>query len=207
MRALLVLDHPYEGSFTYALADAAGRGLRKAGVTVEVIDLHADGFDPVMHSTDLLAWRSGEVVDPQVAKYQQRIADTDYLIFAFPIWWEVMPAMTKGFIDKVVTKGFAYEQPKPGGMMHGRLTGLQGVYVLTSMATTGVVYRVIFGKPLINAMFRGTFHKIGVHHLHWLNHSNPAGKSPEQRRAMLRRVEARFASVHANSDRRHRVVA
>ncbi|MCL2467713.1 MAG: NAD(P)H-dependent oxidoreductase [Micrococcales bacterium] len=192
MRTLIVLDHPYEGSFTRALVDAATAGLTAAGGEVDLIDLHADGFDPVMHAADLAAWRHGESVDPMVADYQQRLLAADRLVLAFPIWWELMPAMTKGFLDKVLVKGVAYDQPKPNGLMKPRLTKLTGVTLITVMSTPDILYRVVFGNPITKAVFRGTFRKIGVRHLSWRNHTNPAARTPAQRTAILARTTATF---------------
>jgi NAD(P)H dehydrogenase (quinone) len=195
VRVLLVVDHPYAGAFTHALAAAAQRGLATAGHEVDLVDLHADRFDPVMHAADLAAWRIGQNTDPQVDDYQERLVAADYLVLAFPIWWELMPAMTKGFIDKVVAKDVAYTQPKPGGLMKGRLDRLQGVSMLTVMATPDIAYRLVFGNPITKAVFRGTFKKIGTKHLTWTNHSNPAGKTPEQREVMLQAIESRFVRL------------
>ena len=122
MKVLVVVDHPYGAeawdntphrrSFTAALAHAAVEGLREAGHEIDLVDLHADGFNPVMSATDLTAWRMGTPSpDPLTADYQRRLLDADHLVLAFPIWWEAMPATSKGFIDKVVAKGVAY---KPG---------------------------------------------------------------------------------------------
>jgi NAD(P)H dehydrogenase (quinone) len=147
VHVLLVVDHPYAGAFTHALAAAAQRGLTTTGHEIDVVDLHADRFDPVMHAADLAAWRIGQNADPQVADYQERLLAADSLVLAFPIWWELMPAMTKGFIDKVVAKDVAYTQPKPGGLMKGRLDRLQGVSMLTVMATPDIAYRLVSATP------------------------------------------------------------
>jgi len=196
MRVLIVVDHPYEGSFTRALVASACQGLKTAGHEVDLIDLHADGFDPVMHGADLAAWRHGETVDPMAADYQRRLVAADYLVLAFPIWWELMPAMTKGFIDKVIAKGVAYDQPQPNGLMKPLLAKkLTGVTLMTVMATPGPIYRLVFGNPIIKAVFRGTFRKIGVRHLTWSNHSNLASKTQAQREAILARTEQTFATM------------
>jgi putative NADPH-quinone reductase len=114
MRMLLVLDHPYtitsaqnvphQRSFTAAVAAAARDGAQSAGHDVDLIDLAADDFNPAMTSADLAAWRQAQVVDPTVLDYQRRLLAADHLVFAFPVWWEAMPAMTKGFLDRVLTK-------------------------------------------------------------------------------------------------------
>src|ERR1700689_699368 len=120
MKVLVVLDHPYtiasaengphRRSFSAAVASAAIRGARAAGHEVDLIDLAADGFQPAMTRADLTAWRQGGVVDPLVADYQRRLLAASHLAFVFPVWWEAMPAATKGFLDRVLTKGVVYEE-------------------------------------------------------------------------------------------------
>ncbi|EQC2288624.1 NAD(P)H-dependent oxidoreductase, partial [Listeria monocytogenes] len=102
-RICIVFDHPYTGdasfnephnrSFSAALLLTAKETYEQAGYTVDIIDLHKDGFDPVMHKEDLIAWRKKEVDNPLVKNYQERIMTAEELLFIFPIWWEAMPAM------------------------------------------------------------------------------------------------------------------
>lgn len=205
MRVLVVVDHPYTGaswedvphrrSFTAALAHAAIEGARSAGHEVDVIDLHADGFDPVMHAEDLTAWRLRQVVDPVVRDYQERLLAADHLVLVFPIWWEAMPATTKGFLDKVLTKGIVYDEPRPGRPFVSRMPRLSGVTLLTVMSTPEPIYRLVLGNPLTKIAFRGTFRKIGVRGLAWRNHSGVAAWSDERRADALGAVEQRFARL------------
>lgn len=119
---VIILDHPYtlagghnephNRSFTSAIAQSAIDTLTAQGHQVDVIDLHADHFDPVMHADDLRAWRTNKFVDQQSFDYLQRLRAADEIIFVFPIWWELMPAMTKGFLDKVLAKGQVTRKPK-----------------------------------------------------------------------------------------------
>lgn len=92
---VIVTSHPYEGSFCHALMVAAKTGAEQAGNTVDVIDLEADGFDPVMHSADLIGFLKHKAQDPQALDYIGRVKAADHLILVFPIWWELMPAMMK----------------------------------------------------------------------------------------------------------------
>lgn len=66
-----------------------------------------------MSHKELTAWRQKRTPDPLVANYQQRLIAADHIVFIFPIWWEAMPALTKGFLDKVFAKGIVYEETKP----------------------------------------------------------------------------------------------
>ena len=209
MRILIVLDHPYtlassenvphRRSFTAAVAAAAIRGAEAAGHEVDCIDLAADGFAPAMTAADLVAWRQAGVVDPQVADYQRRLMQADHLVFAFPVWWEAMPAATKGFLDRVLTKGVVYKEVAgaKGNPFRNLMTRLGGVTVLSIMTTPDKAYRWWFRDPLTKILFKGTFSKIGVKNLTWVNYDKVADRTPEQRQQLLVDTEARFAKLGA----------
>ncbi len=207
MRVLIVLDHPYtiesaqnvphQRSFSAAVAAAAIRGAQAGGHEVDLIDLAADGFQPAMTRADLAAWRQGGVVDPQVAEYQRRLLRAEHLAFVFPVWWEAMPAATKGFLDRVLTKGIVYEEiaGAKGNPFRNGMTNLGGVTVLSIMTTPDKAYRWWFRDPLTKIMFKGTFAKIGVKNLRWTNYASVTARTAEQRDQMLRDTEHAFAAL------------
>jgi NAD(P)H dehydrogenase (quinone) len=207
MRVLIVLDHPYtiaaaenvphQRSFSAAVAAAAIRGVRSSGHEVDLIDLAADGFQPAMTREDLLAWRQASAIDPLVLDYQQRLFAADHLVFVFPVWWEAMPAATKGFLDRVLTKGVMYEEVAgvKGNPFRNRMTGLGGVTVLSIMTTPDKAYRWWYRDPLTKILFKGTFAKIGVKNLRWTNYASVTAKTPEERYQMLRDTEQAFATL------------
>lgn len=199
MRVLMIVDHPYglqasenvphNRSYTAAQAVAAIRGLEANGHHVDVVDLAEDGFNPVMSPADLASWRLKTIVDPVALDYQQRLMAADYLVFAFPIWWESMPAATKGFLDKVLTKGVVYIEPDRPGLFINGIPNIKGVTLLTTMSTPAFLYRWLIGNPLLKIMFRGTFRKIGVKNLTWINAVDPAGRTLEARERDLATIE------------------
>jgi putative NADPH-quinone reductase len=207
MRLLLVLDHPYtidsaadvphRRSFSAALARAAIDGAISGGHEVDLIDLAADGFSPLMTAVDLAAWRQARVADPLVADYQERLFAADHLAFVFPVWWEAMPAATKGFLDRVLTKGVVFEELAgvSGNPFRSHLDRLRGVTVVSVMTTPHAAYRWWFGDPLTKIMFRGTFGKIGVKNLRWHNVDDASGSSSEHRSKVLRAVGERFTAL------------
>lgn len=207
MKVLIVFDHPYtiasaeniphRRSFSAAVAAAAIRGAESAGHKVDLIDLAADGFEPAMTRDDLVAWRQGQVVDPQLADYQQRLLMAEHLVFVFPVWWESMPAATKGFLDRVLTKGVLYdERPDArGNPFRNRMTRLGGISVLSIMTTPDKAYRWWYRDPLTKIMFKGTFAKIGVKNLRWTNYASVTDKTPEQRESLLENTRRAFAAL------------
>ena len=197
MKTVIVFDHPYTAaasenvphnrSFCAALCKRVRLQLEKQGEEVDLIDLHADGFDPVMSAADLANWRKGVPMNGQVADYQDRIREANRIVFIFPVWWELMPAMTKGFIDKVYAKNVLYDQGD-GTHMATRLSRDMRVVVMTVMSTPTGLYKTVFGKPVVKALQRGTFAKTGLRNFTWMPYAGVDKLSPEQRETLLASV-------------------
>lgn len=109
MHVLTILDHPDPKSFSAAVANAFHDGAQSVGHTVELADLHAEGFDPRWSMADIAANDVG-IAPCDVREQQDRIARADVVGFVFPLFWWGMPAMTKGWIDRVWSWGWAYDQ-------------------------------------------------------------------------------------------------
>ena len=109
MHVLVVLDHPDPNSFSGAAARQFIAGAKAAGNSTELADLHAEGFDPRWTMADVEA-DAGEQVPADVLKEQARIAKADAICMVFPLYWWGMPAMTKGWVDRVWSWGWAYDQ-------------------------------------------------------------------------------------------------
>jgi NAD(P)H dehydrogenase (quinone) len=193
MKAVIVFNHPYAGSYCNAILEAVSGGLRRGGHEVDIIHLDQDGFDPVMKSADLKGFKDCKPVDPMVIDYGARIATADQLIFIFPIWWELMPALTKGFIDKVIFPGVAYTYANASNTrMKPLWTNLQAVTVITTMNTPSILYWGIFGNAVQRAIIRGTFWKLGYKNRKWINLSMVKMVSQPKREKWLRKLGARF---------------
>jgi len=108
MHILTVIDHPDPASLTHALALRFSDGAAQAGHSVEMADLHAEGFDPRWTKSDAAQFAEG-CSPKDVDREQQRIARCDALCLVFPLYWYGMPAMTKGWIDRVWSWGWAYD--------------------------------------------------------------------------------------------------
>jgi NAD(P)H dehydrogenase (quinone) len=139
MNVLIVYAHPEPKSFNGAMKDVAVETLRGAGHEVVVSDLYAMGFNPVAGQGDMMGERSKtesfSLAREQTVAYengtlasdikveQEKLRKADLVIFQFPIWWFGMPAIMKGWADRVFARGFAY---LPGrkydtGLMKGKL--------------------------------------------------------------------------------------
>lgn len=116
--ALVVYAHPYDGSFNKGILDTALLALKESGFNVVVEDLIKDKFYPVESASDLAAHVGKGPAAQDVLAYQARLKAADYLVLIYPIWWGAMPAVVKGYFERVLTGGFAYD--KSGPLLKGK---------------------------------------------------------------------------------------
>ncbi len=109
MHVLTILDHPNPKSFSAAIAQQFMQGAKAAGHTVELADLHTEGFNPLWSMADIER-KNGTGAPTDVVKEQERIARADAICLVFPLFWWGMPSMTKGWVDRVWSWGWAYDQ-------------------------------------------------------------------------------------------------
>lgn len=101
-RIVLVHCHPVATSFTAAVRDTARTAMATPTSTVDVIDLHADGFDPVQP-------------DPAtVEAHRSLLATADGLVLVYPTWWSAQPAMLQGWVEAVIPRSTLRRRPMPG---------------------------------------------------------------------------------------------
>ncbi len=108
MHILIVLSHPDTKSFSHAIAKRFMEGAKEAGHTCELADLHAEEFNPCWTMSDIE--NDGTSPPEDILKEQSRISKCDAVCFVFPLFWFGMPAMLKGWIDRVWSWGWAYDQ-------------------------------------------------------------------------------------------------
>ncbi|HWB23838.1 MAG TPA: NAD(P)H-dependent oxidoreductase [Chitinophagaceae bacterium] len=197
MHTVIVFNHPYSGSYCNAVLQAAINGLQKGSHTVDIIHLDNDGFNPVMTAEDLKAFKDGQPVYAKAIEYGERINRASHLVLIFPVWWELMPAMMKGFIDKVIFPGIAYDYDNSGRFprMVKRFKNLGGVTLITTMNTQSFFYRLIFGNAIKKALFAGTFWKMGYKNRLWINLNMVKFVSPQKRAKWLVKIERYFAAL------------
>lgn len=134
MHALIVVSHPLENSLTLSLAHAVAQGIQEENAqnSAEIANLSQEGFNPVFNAADMAAFVRRASVPPDVAAEQSRIDKADALVLVFPVYWWSMPGLLKGWIDRVFSNGWAYEESSTGkvvkklGHLPVHLIGLGG---------------------------------------------------------------------------------
>jgi putative NADPH-quinone reductase len=109
MRVLLLFCHPVETSFHAALHQTARSALTRAGHEVDDLDLYAEGFDPVLSREERIAYHDTTHNRANIQPYVDRLRAAQALVLCFPVWNFGPPAMLKGFLDRVLVPGVAFE--------------------------------------------------------------------------------------------------
>ncbi len=121
MKQLIIYSHLNPASFTKAIVDRVEKVTTEKGDDVKIIDLYGDNFNPVLNVADTEYMFMGKNAPEDIKNYQDMITWADNITFVYPLWWSQMPAMLKGFIDRVMANGFAFEYTEKGP--RGLLTG------------------------------------------------------------------------------------
>lgn len=193
LRTLVIRAHPLDDSFNAALLDRTLRGLREAGHVVDLIDLYADGFDPRLGADERRAYHdTAGPLPPDVAPYVERLRAAEALVFVFPVWCFGVPAVLKGFFDRCLRPGVAFE------IEDGRVRPL-----LTHVRRLGAV--TTYGRPWWMVWWVGDLPRRQItRYVRWfcrrgapvtyLAHRDMNRSTPASRAAFLDRVERRMAA-------------
>jgi NAD(P)H dehydrogenase (quinone) len=183
MNILWIFAHPEPRSLNGALRDHGLRTLRRLGHATRQSDLYAMGWDPVVRAADyghdprhrLNVGRASEHAHatgrlaPDIQAEQDKLAWADALVVQFPLWWFGMPAILKGWFDRVFVQGFAFGITDAAGRTlrygDGGLTGKRALTIVTAGARpSGLTGRGVHGptEELLFPLLHGTFWYTGI---------------------------------------------
>ena len=159
MKNLIVYAHPNSGSLNHFFKQTVLESLQESGEEIAVRDLNEINFNPVLSLEDMNGQRMGTVAD-DVKTEQDFITWADRIIFIYPIWWTGMPAIMKGYIDRVFSYGFAYRYDQ--GIQKGLLTGKKTI-IINSHGKSNAEYEAMgMDKALILTSDTGIFTYSGL---------------------------------------------
>ncbi|MGE3348734.1 MAG: NAD(P)H-dependent oxidoreductase [Ramlibacter sp.] len=116
MHVLVVYCHPVETSFASALHAEVVANLKAAGHTVDDCDLYAEGFNPVLSREERLGYHDVPANQQALASYVARLQRAEAIVFCFPTWCFGLPAMLKGFFDRLFMPGVAFDISDPANV-------------------------------------------------------------------------------------------
>lgn len=184
-RILVILGHPANSSFCGALAQSYIEGAKAAGNEVRLISLGSLAFDPVLHN----GYATVQDLEPDLVNAQAAITWAQHIVFAYPIWWGAMPALLKGFIDRVFLPGFAFKY-RAGSAFWDRLLSGRSAHLLVTMDTPPWYFRWVYRMPGHNQMKRTILEFSGIKPVTISNFGPIKNSSPQQREKWLAQVNA-----------------
>ena len=153
MRVLVIFAHPLGDSYAATLRDTVVAALEAGGHTVDLCDLYQEDFDPILSAQE---WRDYENTSENtraVSRQVERLRQAEGIIFVFPSWWYGMPAILKGYFDRVWLPGVAFEfgpQAIRPLLMSIRMFG-----VVTTTGAPEWFTRIYMGNPSRKVLMRG----------------------------------------------------
>lgn len=163
MRHLIIYAHPNPDSLNHQLLETVIESLQSANHEIEIRDLNKIHFNPVFSLEDMQGQRMGKV-SADVQTEQDFISWAEQITFIYPIWWTGMPAVMKGFIDRVFSYGFAYRYDQ--GIQKGLLEGKKTVIINTHGKSHDEYERIGMDKALSLTSDKGIFSYSGLEIIH-----------------------------------------
>ena len=187
MKVSVILGHPDKRSFNHAIAATAVEALRQNGHDVRFHGLHDEGFDPLLPADEI---PSDAALPPDVAQHCAEIAEADGIIVVHPNWWGQPPAILKGWVDRVIRPGVAYEflEGDSGEGVPNGLLKAKAAMVFNTSNTEAEREKRVFGDPLETMWKNCIFGLCGVTGFHRRMFTIVVTSTAEQRAEWLEEV-------------------
>lgn len=183
-RILVVLGHPAADSLAAAMADHYSKGATTAGAEVRQLALGDLVFDPILRH----GYRGQQPLEEDLSTAQAQLSWAEHVVFVYPIWWGAMPALLKGFIDRVFLPGYAFKYRRDS-VWWDRLLAGRSARLLTLMDTPPWYFRLVFRQPGHEQMRRTILEFAGIKPVR-ISSFGPVRQADEKRRQQwLARVE------------------
>jgi putative NADPH-quinone reductase len=192
MRVLMVYCHPREDSYCAALRDAALAALRERGHEVELRDLYAEGFNPVLSAAERGVYhdlaRNQDGIEADVAQLQR----ADALLLVYPTWWYGMPAMLKGWFDRIWVPGVTFKLG--AGAIEPQLTNIRRLGVVTTYGSPWWLL-LFLGWPDRRVIAGGIRRLMAKHcRTDWLSLNRMDHRTPADRETLLAKLRQRLGA-------------
>ena len=195
MHCLVIYCHPCPESLTAAVRDTVVGALERGGHDVRLVDLHGEGFDPVMSTEERRGYHTPGDNEKPVSAQLDHLRWADGLIFVYPTWWFGLPAMLKGWLDRVWVPHATFEMPDEDNPVR---PVLDNIHLIAAVSTCGAPWWLLkyVGDPGRRTLLRGIA-KICARRCRkiWLAHYKIDTSTEASRKAFLLKVDRTFAAL------------
>ncbi|MGO9133406.1 MAG: NAD(P)H-dependent oxidoreductase [Methylovirgula sp.] len=148
MRVLVVVAHPLDEAFAKVAARRICATLERRGIKADLLDLYAEDFDLRLSVEERRGYFASPYDFSAVAPYVERLRAAEKLVLVFPQWWFDVPAILKGFFDRVFAPGVAFDHGTGGAGLVPRLTHMQAIWVVSTTGSPWWIVRLYMGDPV-----------------------------------------------------------
>jgi NAD(P)H dehydrogenase (quinone) len=194
MKCLVVYCHPVPESFCAVVRDAVLATLAARGAEVRLVDLYAEGFDPVLSADERRSYHEQAPSDPKLVSHVENLNWADAVLFVYPTWWYGLPAMLKGWLDRVWATEVAFRLPPDGGRIVSLVPHITRIGVVTTCGATWWL-SFLMGQPGRKTILRGMRALCApTARTLYVAHYDMDRATPQSRAAFLERVKRRVAA-------------
>lgn len=158
MKKILIINgHPNPDSLNFALASAYKKGAEESGSVVTQLVIAELQFDANLR----YGYQKRMKLEPDLVDAWEKIREADHLVWIHPVWWGGMPALMKGFIDRLFLPGMAFRYRENSVWWDKLLTG-KTAHIITTLDQPGWYYRLVYGRPSVNQLKKSTLEFCGI---------------------------------------------
>ena len=187
MKQILLIDgHPDDDRLTSSLVSSYRRGAQQAGYQVTLITVRDLAFEPNLR----FGYKQRLELEPDLLAAIDAIKACDHMVWVHPVWWGGLPALLKGFIDRMFLPSimFDYNEAKLGGMgWDGYLEG-KTARIIATMDTPKILYRLLYSAPSVNQLKKTTLEFCGVKPVKVTQFAPVKGSTQETRERWIKTV-------------------
>lgn len=156
-KILIINGHPDKESFNYGLSEAYRKGSERSGAEIKEIRISELNFSPNLQ----FGYRKRTELEPDLIDAQEKLKWADHIVWVYPVWWGSVPAIMKGFLDRVLLPGFAFKK-KEGSLWWDKYFTGKTSRLICTLDQPDWYYRIFYGSPSHKAMKKLTMNFIGV---------------------------------------------
>lgn len=156
-KIVIINGHPNKESFNFGLASSYKKGAEKSLAEVKEIVIADLDFNPNLE----FGYQKRMELEPDLQDAWEKIKWADHLVWIHPVWWGGLPAITKGFIDRLFLPGFAF-QPKENSVWWDKLLSGKTAHIITTLDQPSWYYWLVYSKPSVNQLKKATLEFCGV---------------------------------------------
>ena len=158
MKKILIINgHPNTSSFNFAIAEAYKNGALQSGSEVAIITIANLNFNPNLQ----FGYQKRTELEPDLVESWKKIQDAHHLVWIHPVWWGGLPAITKGFIDRLFLPGMTF-QYRENSVWWDKLLKGKTAHVITTLDQPSWYYRFFYGRPSVNQLKKATLEFCGI---------------------------------------------